>query len=139
MIRTYTELIQISSFEERYEYLRLGGRVGEDTFGFDRWVNQEFYQSYEWRKFRRKIIARDLGCDLASRDRPFLHGEFVTIHHMNPISIPDIVNHTEFLMDPEYVVATSDTTHRAIHYGDQALLKQFEPITRRPNDTIPWR
>ena len=139
MIRTYSELISIPSFEERYEYLRLGGKVGEDTFGYDRWLNQDFYTSREWRKFRRKIISRDLGCDLACQDRPFLQGELVIIHHMNPIDVPDIVNHTDFLMNPEYVIATSDTTHRAIHYGDQSLLKVFEPVIRRPNDTCPWR
>lgn len=139
MIRTYTELIQIPTFEERYEYLKLKGKVGEDTFGFDRWINQDFYTSHEWRKFRRQIIARDLGCDLACEDRPFLQGELVTIHHMNPIEVYDIVKHTDFLMDPEYVIATSDTTHRAIHYGDRSLLKVFEPVVRKPNDMCPWR
>lgn len=139
MIRTYSELIKIPTFEERYEYLKLGGKVGEDTFGFDRWVNQDFYTSNEWRKFRRTIISRDLGCDLACKDRPFLSGETIIIHHMNPIDKADIINHSEFLMDPEYVIATSNTTHNAIHYGDQTLLKQFEPIVRKPNDTCPWR
>lgn len=139
MIRTYTELISIPTFEERYEYLRLNGKVGEDTFGFDRWLNQDFYTSKEWRKFRRQIIARDLGCDLACQDRPFLSGEIVVIHHMNPIDKNDIINHTEFLMDPEYVIATSDTTHKAIHYGDRSLLKVFEPVVRTQNDTSPWR
>lgn len=139
MIRTYTELIQLPTFEERYEYLRLGGRVGEDTFGFDRWINQDFYTSHEWRKFRRKIITRDLGCDLAAKERPFLQGELVVIHHMNPIEKKDIINHTEFLMDPEYVIATTDNTHKAIHYGDRLLLKPFEPIVRSQNDTCPWR
>ena len=139
MIKTYTELIKLPTFEERYEYLRLSGKVGEDTFGFDRWINQDFYTSREWRKFRREIISRDLGCDLACKERPFLPGELVTIHHMNPIDVSDIVNATDFLMNPEYVVATSDNTHRAIHYGDRSLLKQFEPITRRANDTCLWR
>lgn len=139
MIRTYTELLQIPTFEERYEYLRIGGAVGEDTFGYDRWINQDFYRSTEWRKFRRQIIARDLGCDLACKDRPFLNGELVVIHHMNPIDKNDIIHSTEFLMDPEYVIATSDNTHRAIHYGDQSLLKVFEPIVRHPNDMVPWR
>lgn len=139
MIRTYTELLKFPTFEERYEYLRIGGKVGEDTFGYDRWINQDFYTSYEWRKFRRKIIARDLGCDLASRDRPFLNGEVITIHHMNPIDVDDIVHHSDFLMNPEYVIATSDNTHRAIHYGDRSLLKVFEPTIRRANDQCPWR
>lgn len=139
MIRTYTELMTIPTFEERYDYLRIGGAVGADTFGYDRWINQDFYTSHEWRKFRKQIIARDLGCDLASKDRPFLNGEIITIHHMNPITVSDIIHSTEFLMDPEYVIATSDTTHRAIHYGDRSLLKVFEPTIRRPNDTVPWR
>lgn len=139
MIRTYSELITIPTFEERYEYLRIGGAVGDDTFGFDRWINQDFYTSNEWRKFRRKIIARDLGCDLACQERPFLTGEKVVIHHMNPINKRDIIDSTDFLMDSEYVIATSDTTHRAIHYGDRTLLKQFKLNERKPNDTCPWR
>lgn len=139
MIRTYTELIQLPDFISRYEYLRLGGKVGEDTFGYDRWLNQDFYTSNEWRKFRRKIIARDLGCDLACKDRPFLQGEVVVIHHMNPIDKNDILNHTEFLMNPEYVIATTDTTHKAIHYGDASLLKSFYPVVRQTNDQCPWR
>lgn len=139
MIRTYTELMQLPDFISRYEYLRLGGKVGEDTFGFDRWLNQDFYTSKEWRKFRREIISRDLGCDLACKDRPFLQGETVIIHHMNLIDKNDIINHTEFLMDPEYVIATSSNTHNAIHYGNRSLLKVFEPTIRRANDTCPWR
>ena len=139
VIRTYTELIQLPDFISRYEYLRLGGKVGEDTFGFDRWLNQDFYTSKEWRKFRREIISRDLGCDLACKDRPFLQGETVIIHHMNPIDKNDILNHTEFLMDPEYVIATSSETHNAIHYGDRSLLKVFEPVVRKQNDQCPWR
>ena len=139
VIRTYTELIQLPDFISRYEYLRIGGKVGEDTFGFDRWLNQDFYTSKEWRKFRREIISRDLGCDLACKDRPFLQGETVIIHHMNPIGKNDILNHTEFLMDPEYVIATSSETHNAIHYGDRSLLKVFEPVVRKQNDQCPWR
>lgn len=139
IIRTYTELIQLPDFISRYEYLRLGGKVGEDTFGYDRWINQDFYTSTEWLKFRDKIISRDLGCDLACKDRPFLRNEIVIIHHMNPIDKNDILNHTEFLMDPEYVIATSRNTHNAIHYGDRSLLKVFEPTIRIANDTCPWR
>ena len=139
MIRTYTELIQLPDFISRYEYLRIGGKVGEDTFGYDRWLNQDFYTSKEWRKFRREIISRDLGCDLACKDRPFIQGETVIIHHMNPIDKNDILNHTEFLMDPEYVIATSSNTHNAIHYGDRSLLKVFEPVVRKQNDQCPWR
>ena len=139
MIRTYTELIQLPDFISRYEYLRLGGKVGEDTFGYDRWLNQDFYTSKEWRKFRREIISRDLGCDLACKDRPFLQGETVIIHHMNPIDKNDILNRTEFLMDPEYVIATTNNTHNAIHYGDRSLLRSFDTVLRRPNDQCPWK
>ena len=138
-LKSYSELLMLPTFEERYEYLRLHGAVGEDTFGFDRWINQDFYTSNEWRKFRRQIIARDLGCDLACKDRPFLNGEIIVIHHMNPIDKRDIIDATDFLMNPEYVIATSDTTHRAIHYGDRTLLKQFHLNERKPNDTCPWK
>ena len=115
MIRTYSELISIPSFEERYEYLRLGGKVGDDTFGYDRWLNQDFYTSREWRKFRREIISRDLGCDLACQDRPFLRGELVIIHHMNPVDTDDVIYQREILLNPEYLVCVSNDTHNAIH------------------------
>ena len=139
LIRTYTELIQIPTFVERYRYLKLGGKVGEETFGWERYLNQNFYTSREWREFRRSIILRDHGCDLADLDHEFAPGELVFIHHMNPIDTKDIVNHTEFLMNPEYVISTRKKTHDAIHYGDESLIFDYELIKRRPNDTCPWK
>lgn len=137
-IRTYTELIQIPTFIERFRYLKLGGKVGEETFGWERYLNQKFYQSYEWREFRRQIILRDQGCDLGLDGYEFAPGEMVLIHHMNPINTKDIVNQTEFLMDPEYVISVRKKTHDAIHYGDESLIMEYEPIVRRPGDTCPW-
>ena len=135
-IKTYSELITIPTFEERYEYLRLQGRVGEETFGFDRWLNQVFYRTKEWKTVRDKIIVRDCGCDLAMLDRE-IQGR-ILVHHMNPILTRDIVNRTEFLLNPEYLICTSKNTHDAIHYGDSELLITM-PIERTRNDTCPWR
>lgn len=135
-IRTYSELIALPTFEERYEYLRLGGKVGEDTFGFDRYLNQSFYKSKEWLAIRDKVIIRDNGCDLAMEDRA-IHGR-ILIHHMNPITKEDILNRSEFLLDPEYLICTVKNTHDAIHYGDRSLLITA-PIERSKNDTCPWR
>lgn len=137
-IRTYTELIQIPTFIERFRYLKLGGKVGEETFGWERYLNQKFYQSYEWREFRRQIILRDQGCDLGLDGYEFAPGEMILIHHMNPINTKDIVNQTEFLMNPEYVISVRKKTHDAIHYGDESLILEYEPIVRRPGDTSPW-
>lgn len=138
LIRTYTELMQIPTFLERYRYLKLGGKVGEETFGWERYLNQKFYRSDEWRNFRRQIILRDHGCDLADPDHEFAEGERVIIHHMNPINTKDIVYQTEYLMNPEYVISVRDRTHKAIHYGDDSLIMEYEPIVRRPGDTCPW-
>lgn len=135
-IKTYSELITIPTFEERYEYLRLQGRVGEETFGFDRWLNQVFYRTKEWKTVRDKVIVRDCGCDLAMFDRE-IQGR-ILVHHMNPILTRDIVNRTEFLLNPEYLICTSKHTHDAIHYGDSELLITM-PIERSRNDTCPWR
>lgn len=135
-IKTYSELITIPTFEERYEYLRLQGRVGEETFGFDRWLNQVFYRTKEWKTVRDKVIVRDCGCDLAMLDRE-IQGR-ILVHHMNPILTRDIVNRTEFLLNPEYLICTSKNTHDAIHYGDSELLITM-PIERTRNDTCPWR
>lgn len=137
-IRTYTELMQIPTFLERYRYLKLGGKVGDETFGWERYLNQKFYRSNEWRDFRRQIILRDHGCDLADPDHEFAEGERVIIHHMNPIDTKDIVYQTEYLVNPEYVISVRDRTHRAIHYGDDSLIMEYEPIIRRPGDTCPW-
>lgn len=138
-IRTYTELIQIPNFLGRYRYLKLDNRVGEETFGWERYLNQKFYNSNEWRQFRNMIITRDFGCDLADRDHEFAEGEKIYIHHMNPIATEDIVHHTEFLMNPEYVISCRKRTHDAIHFGDETAIMAYEPIARFPNDTCPWK
>lgn len=136
IIRTYTELISFQTFEERYRYLRLGGKIGEETFGLDRYINQRFYNSREWKSIRDYVITRDMGCDLAMEGRE-IYGK-ILIHHMNPITVDDILNRSEYLLDPEYLVCTVKNTHDAIHYGDDSLLVT-EPITRSRNDTCPWR
>ena len=123
---------------DRYEYLRLGGVVGEETFGFDRIFNQRFYTSSEWRLLRNQIISRDLGRDLGVEGFDIPEGVRITIHHMNPISIDDIVSASDFLLNPEYLITTTDITHKAIHYGDASLLVT-EPIQRVRFDTCPWR
>lgn len=135
-IRTYSELILLPTFEERFGYLQLGGVVGESTFGFDRYLNQVFYQSQEWKAIRDYVIIRDNGCDLAAEGYE-IHSK-IYIHHMNPITVKDIEHSTDFLLDPEYLIATSHTTHNAIHYGDESLLMRA-PIERSRNDTCPWR
>ena len=138
-IRTYTELMRLPTFLERYRYLKLGGAVGETTFGWERYINQDFYTSYEWRRFRREIILRDNGCDLGVEGHEYVGNELIFIHHMNPIDTSDIVYKTEFLMNPEYVISCRKSTHDAIHYGDESLITVYEPIVRSPNDTCPWK
>lgn len=135
-IRTYSELIKLPTFEERYRYLQLNGRVGEDTFGFDRYLNQVFYRSQRWKSIRDHVIVRDNGCDLGIEGRE-IRGRIV-IHHMNPIMLTDIQNESQILLNPEYLIATTHDTHNAIHYGDEKLLMK-EPIIRTMNDTCPWR
>ena len=135
-IRTYSELITLPTFEERFRYLQLGGKVGEDTFGHDRYLNQIFYTSDEWRRIRRDVIVRDNGCDLGIQDRE-IHG-LIIIHHMNPITVEDIINRSEFLLNPEYLISTVKNTHDAIHFSDERILIT-DPIERRPNDTCPWK
>lgn len=136
MSRTYSELITIPSFEERYRYLKLQGQVGSETFGYDRYLNQLFYRSPEWKSFRRDIILRDNGCDLGIEDRP-IHG-LIIIHHIEPISPEDILERKPCLLDFNNVICVSDMTHKAIHYGDESLL--FLGITERePGDTCPWK
>lgn len=136
-IRTYDELIQFPSYEERFEYLKLGGRVGEDTFGFDRYLNQTFYKTEEWKNVRNEVIIRDNGCDLGVPDRE-IRGSRILVHHMNPITKEDILNRSEFLLNPKYLITTVKTTHDAIHYGDEDLLPKG-PVVRTKNDTCPWR
>lgn len=134
--KTYSELIQIPTFEERFEYLKLDGFVGEETFGFDRYLNQKFYRSSEWRSLRNQIIIRDNGCDLACEDRD-IFGK-VIIHHMNPITTDDLIHNSDFLMNPEYLICTTKQTHDAIHYGDKDSLLLI-PTERISGDTIPWK
>lgn len=135
-IKKYSELIEIPTFEERYEYLKLTGKVGEETFGFDRYLNQVFYRSKEWRDIRDYVINRDNGCDLAMEGHE-IFGR-VLIHHMNPIRKEDILRRSDFLLNPEYLITTVKLTHDAIHYGDKDLL-MIAPVERTKNDTCPWR
>lgn len=136
-IKTYSELSELKTFEERYEYLRLGGKVGEETFGFDRYLNQIFYNSEEWRSVRNFVISRDNGCDLGIPGRE-IRGDRVLVHHMNPITKEDILKRSDILLNPEYLITTVKNTHDAIHYGDSELLYK-DPIVRSKNDTCPWR
>lgn len=136
IIRTYSELIKFPTFEERFRYLKLDGRVGEATFGFDRYLNQIFYKSEEWKALRRYLIVRDNGCDLGIEGRE-IHTR-ILVHHMNPITKDDILSRSEFLLNPEYLICTIKNTHDAIHFGDEDLLFK-DPIERRKNDTCPWR
>lgn len=135
-IRTYSELIQIPTFLGRFRYLKLGGRVGEDTFGHDRYLNQILYRSPEWKRFRREIIIRDNGCDLACEGYE-IFGK-ILIHHINPITVEDVLNRHPNIFDPENVISTVLNTHNAIHYGDETLLIT-DPIVRTKNDTCPWK
>lgn len=137
IIRTYTELSRLKTFEERFQYLKLNGVVGKETFGFDRFINQNFYhKSREWKTIRDYVIVRDNGCDLGVEGHEI--DQRILIHHMNPILLEDIVNQSEFLLNPEYLISTILWTHNAIHYGDENLLIKA-PIERRKNDTCPWR
>ncbi len=139
LIRSYTELNKIPTYLERFRYLRLGGQVGHETFGWERYLNQDFYNSNEWRQFRRSIIVRDNGCDLGDPDHPFGPNELVFIHHINPIDPTDIAYQSRYLMDPENVISVRKRTHDAIHYGDESMIMELEPIIRKPNDTCPWK
>ena len=136
-IRTYSELSKLKTFRERYEYLKLDGTVGEETFGFDRYINQMFYKSEEWKRIRNYVITRDNGCDLGIQDRKIV-GSVILVHHMNPITKEDIINKNEILLDPEYLITTIKPTHDAIHYGDESLLAE-DLVIRSKNDTCPWK
>lgn len=135
-IRTYSELMTLSTFEERYRYLRLCGEVGKETFGFDRYLNQSFYKTDEWLSVRDYVIVRDNGCDLGVDGRT-IRGK-ILVHHMNPITKEDILQRSKYLLDPEYLISTVKNTHDAIHYGDESLLIKA-PVERMKNDTCPWR
>lgn len=136
MSKSYSELIAIPSFEERYRYLRIRGTIGIETFGFDRYLNQALYRDGYWKEIRRKIIIRDEGCDLAFPGRE-IPGRII-IHHLNPLTEKDLLNRSDKIFDPENLITTCIRTHNAIHYGDESLLYQ-DPIERKENDTIPWR
>lgn len=136
MIRTYSELIKIPTFLDRFRYLQLGGQVGVETFGYDRYLNQMLYRTTEWKRFRREVIIRDNGCDLACEGYEIVSK--ILIHHINPISVEDVLRRDQKVFDPENVISTTLNTHNAIHYGDKSLLIT-EPIERKPNDTCPWR
>lgn len=135
-LRCYRELIRLKTFDERFEYLKLKGIVGESTFGYDRYLNQLLYTSGEWRRIRRDIILRDNGCDLAVEGYDIL--DTIIVHHMNPISVEDLIDFSEDVINPEYLICVSHDTHNAIHYGDKSLLTR-EPIERKPGDTCPWK
>ena len=136
-IRTYEELSKLKTFEERYEYLKLDGSVGEETFGFDRYLNQKFYKyDPDWKKVRDEVIFRDNGCDLGIEGRE-ING-LILVHHMNPITKDDILNRSEYLLNPNYLITTIKSTHDAIHYGSSDLLMK-DPVVRSKNDTCPWR
>ena len=136
MNRSFSELKKIRTFEERYQYLRLRGTVGQSTFGYDRYINQLFYNSKRWLKTRDSIILRDKGCDLGIEGYEL--NSRIIIHHMNPITIEDIEQDLDVIYDPEFLISTSSDTHRAIHYSDSSLL-QKTPIKRIYNDTCPWK
>ena len=136
IIKTYSELMKLKTFEERYEYLKLGGIVGKETFGFDRYLNQTFYKTDEWLSIRDHVIVRDNGCDLGIEGRE-IHSR-ILVHHMNPITKEDILSRSEYLLNPEYLICTIKSTHDAIHYGDESLLIKI-PVERRKNDTCPWK
>lgn len=137
MIRTYNELAKLNTFDDRFRYLMLKGVVGEETFGADRFLNQDFYKSREWRNVRNFVITRDLGRDLGVEGRE-IHGK-ILIHHMNPILSKDIATSSRFLLNPDFLITTIHTTHNAIHYGDESILAFNQPAVRLPNDTCPWK
>ena len=136
MILRYRDIRPLKTIQERYEYLRLGGQVGASTFGFDRYLNQAFYKSKEWQQARNDVILRDNACDLGIEGYDIFKG--LVVHHMNPITVYDIVQRKDYIFDPEFLICVSDRTHKAIHYGDAGLLPK-EPIQRRAGDTCPWR
>ena len=136
-IRCYSELIEIDNFIDRFKYLKLKGKVGEDTFGFDRYINQALYNSPEFRKIRREVILRDNGCDLGISDREIVGKIYV--HHMNPITKTDILERNDYVLNPEYLICVSHETHNAIHYGNEAMLPIDKFIVREPNDQSPWK
>lgn len=137
IIRTYAELVTLPTLKERFEYLKLAGVVGKATFGYDRYLNQRFYKSPEWKRLRNQIITRDEGCELGLEDYE-IRGR-IFIHHMNPIVDDDIIENTDYLMNPNYLICVSQEMHNAIHYGNEDILRAKEIVERRPNDMCPWK
>lgn len=137
-MKTYSELIKLPTFEERFQYLQCTNAIGSETLGSLRWVAEDFYRTKEWKDLRRFVTIRDNGCDLAIDDRPIL-GEKAIIHHLKPLTEEDFRDRTIFLLDPEFMVLTTHITHNAIHYGDKHLLARSLPVIRSANDTSPWR
>lgn len=135
-MRTYSELVLLPTFKERFEYLKLSSVVGKDTFGFDRYLNQQFYRTSVWKKVRDAVIIRDNGCDLGVEGYEIY--DRILIHHMNPITADDIIKHSDWILDPNQLICTSFRTHNAIHYGDISIIDK-QPTIRKPNDTCPWR
>lgn len=136
MIKTYSDLRRLSTIEERYEYLKLGGTVGRDTFGYDRYLNQEFYRSALWRRVRKIVIARDLGCELGVDGWPIR--DQIYVHHMNPMIVEDLVTGNDDVLDPEFLICVSHDVHNAIHYGDNSAITRRKYVERRPGDTKLW-
>ncbi len=136
-LRCYRDLHSLTTFEDRFNYLKLHGTVGSDTFGFDRFLNQKFYRSSEWKRIRDQIILRDEGCDLGIPDHP-IYGRII-IHHMNPISIENLIEPDIYTLDPNYLICVSHDTHNALHYGDDDYLNRNKIIFRSKNDTTPWK
>lgn len=138
IIRTYSELITLETFEDRFLYLKLGGIVGRDTFGYDRYLNQLFYRSPEWKNLRNFVITRDMGFDLGIRGREIVN-QYIYVHHMNPLTKEDIIDKSDYLLNPEFLICTTKRTHNAIHYGDESILQIASPIIRKKNDQCPWK
>lgn len=136
MIRTYNELMQIDSYKERFEYLKLDGIVGASTFGSRRYLNQAFYRSEEWKRIRDYVITRDLGRDLGIVGYDI--AGLIHVHHMNPVMVQDVISHSSDILNPDYLITTSYQTHKAIHYGNEDMLI-LDPVIRTPNDTCPWK
>lgn len=135
-IKRYSELQQLETFEERFNYLKLSGSVGVETFGFDRYINQRFYKDPRWKSIRDQVIVRDSACDLGILDREIMGNVYV--HHMNPITAQDIINNSDLVFNPDYLICVSHETHNAIHYGDESYLNKYQIVDRTKNDQSPW-
>ena len=136
-LKSYRDIHSLATFEERFKYLQLHGTIGIDTFGFDRFLNQKFYRSSEWKRIRNQVILRDNGCDFGIFDRP-IAGRII-IHHMNPITSKDLISLDDYILDPNYLICVSHDTHNALHYGDELYLKRNEILPRTKDDTCPWK